>query len=139
MRSATIGAGTVGSMRTSTTTGPGSARAWASAGASSGSRSTVKPMAPWQRAKVAKSVRGSWVSTGVIPSAVMPCWLSPSWASLRTIHTTRRPYATAVLISLFINIAPSPTTATTGRSAAAAAPMAPALKCPIEPQAALVR
>jgi len=48
-------------------------------------------------------------------------------------------YATAVLISLFISIAPSPTTATARRPLASAAPTPPVVKWPIEPHAALVR
>ena len=71
-------------------------------------RGAVQETAPWLRANAAKSVRGSWVSTGAMPSAPMPCWFRPSCASLSTSHTTSARYATAVLISLFISIAPSP-------------------------------
>ena len=74
-----------------------------------------------------------------MPSAVIPCSLSPSWASLSTTQITRAPYWTAVLISLFISIAPSPTTVRTRREDASAAPTHPVVKWPMEPQAALVR
>src|SRR5262245_32898215 len=75
---------------------------------------------------------------GFMPSESIPCLLRPNCASFKTIHKTFAAYCTAVLISLFISIAPSPTTATTRLEPDTAAPTQPVVKCPMDPHAALV-
>src|SRR5688572_14842458 len=102
------GAG-LGSIATSSTTGPGVANIHSSATSSSLARCTDPPTAPRARASSSKLVVGIAVSFSGSPTAFMPWRTIPYDESLSTIHLAWARCSTAVLISLPINIAPSPT------------------------------